>query len=1182
MEPKKDDHGLSAPISSPLRTRKETQYRALLEAAPDAIIVVDQSAAIVLVNAQAERLFGYSRDELIGQPAKILVSENFRDQHGHQHSRFLAAPQERPAMAGLELFGLRKDGTEFPIEIRLSPLDTKGGVLISSAIRDISDRRRTEEDLRRLASIVACSDDAIVGKNMEGIMTSWNAAAERIYGYSASEAIGQPVTMLVPLDRPDEVPRLLERLKRGETVDHFETVRLRKDGKEVQIEVTVSPIRDALERIVGASTIGRDISVRKAAEKHLVQMEARYRGLLEAAPDAVVVVNQDGEIVLLNLLAEKYFGYQRDELIGQKVKNIIPEGFAERLIADGTRTAAEALAQQMGTGIELTGRRKDGSEFPIEIMLSPLESAEGILVTAAIRDISVRKDAEKHLAQMEGRYRGLLEAAPDAMVVVDQAGEIVLLNVQAEKQFGYHRDELVGQKVKNIIPEGFAERLIADGTRTAAEALAQQMGTGIELTGRRKDGSEFPIEIMLSPLESPEGILVTAAIRDITERKQRENDLSRLAALAEDRLRALHENREQLQLLEEIATFANQASSVREAMQFTLDRVCAYTRWPIGHVYFAADGNTGSMVSTNIWHLTDDDRFDQFRKVTERTDFLRGIGLPGRVFASRQPAWISDVTDDTNFPRWPSARQAGLRAAFAFPVLNRNEVPAILEFFSETVSEPHPALLRIMFQIGTLLGRVVERVRAAEMLLHDAFHDPLTTLPNRALFLDRLARAIVRAERHRDYNFAVLFIDIDRFKIVNDSLGHPAGDDLLMQFSQRILRSLRLEDLVSRPAKIPSSQWKPKDDTLARLGGDEFTVLLDDIRDPSDAIRVAERIQSSFAEPFVICGQDVFTTASIGITANSAHATAVDVLRDADTAMYRAKLHGGARCEVFDQAMHEHSVNRLNLETDLRKALERKEFRVYYQPIIALRTGNISGFEALLRWQRPEKGLVSPAEFIGVAEETGLIVSIGKWVFRTACEQARQWHVENPQEVPLTMSVNISARQFMQDDLVAQVEKILRETQVEPTAIKLEITESVTMGDAERTIKVVNELKKLGLRFSIDDFGTGYSSLSYLRRFPMDTLKIDRSFVSNLKSNPENREIIRTIIGLARNLGMDVVAEGTETEEEISYLKTLDCDFAQGYFFSKPVDIVAARALLRENLSVAHQQSTAPVGPVNV
>src|SRR5580693_6199399 len=248
-----------------------------------------------------------------------------------------------------------------------------------------------------------------------------------------------------------------------------------------------------------------DVSVRKAAETHLAQMEGRYRGLLEAAPDAMVVVNQGGEIVLLNVQAEKRFGYHRDELLGQQVKNIIPEGFAERLIADGTRTAADALAQQIGTGIELTGRRKDGSKFPLEIMLSPLESTEGILVTAAIRDISVRKDAEKHLAQMEGRYRGLLEAAPDAMVVVNPGGDIVLLNVQAEKQFGYHRDELVGQKVKNIIPEGFAERLIADGTRTAADALAQQIGTGIELIGRRKDGTQFPIELMLSPLESAEG-----------------------------------------------------------------------------------------------------------------------------------------------------------------------------------------------------------------------------------------------------------------------------------------------------------------------------------------------------------------------------------------------------------------------------------------------------------------------------------------------------------------------------------------------------------------------------------------------------------------------------------------------------------------------------------------------------
>ena len=276
------------------------------------------------------------------------------------------------------------------------------------------------------------------------------------------------------------------------------------------------------------TTAIRDVRVRTAAGRHLVQMEARYRGLLEAAPDAMVVVNQAGEIVLLNVQAEKQFGYRRDELIGQKVTNIIPVGFAERLIADDLRSAEDALAQQIGTGIELVGLRKDGSEFPIEIMLSPLKSDEGILVTAAIRDISVRTAADRHLVQMEARYRGLLEAAPDAMVVVNQAGEIVLLNVQAEKQFGYRRDELIGQKVTNIIPVGFAERLIADDLRSAEDALAQQIGTGIELVGLRKDGSEFPIEIMLSPLKSDDGILVTAAIRDISVRKRQTARVTRL------------------------------------------------------------------------------------------------------------------------------------------------------------------------------------------------------------------------------------------------------------------------------------------------------------------------------------------------------------------------------------------------------------------------------------------------------------------------------------------------------------------------------------------------------------------------------------------------------------------------------------------------------------------------------
>ena len=407
-----------------------------------------------------------------------------------------------------------------------------------AASRNISAREATEKHLaqieggRRIAEealreseeryqmlLDAIEDYAIFMMDPHGQIVSWNAGAERIKGYRADEIMGHNFSCFFPPEdiergRPEEVLRMTAASGRHEE----QGMRVRKDGSRFLASVTFTALHDSAGNLRGFSEFSHDLS---ASE----ESGAKYRGLLEAAPDAMVVVNQGGEIVLLNVQAEKQFGYRRDELVGQKVKNIIPEGFAERLVADGLRSAEDALAQQIGTGIELTGRRKNGSEFPIEIMLSPLESTEGILVTAAIRDISVRKDAEKHLAQMEGRYRGLLEAAPDAMVVVNQAGEIVLLNVKAEKQFGYRRDELVGQKVKNIIPEGFAERLVADALRSVEDALAQQIGTGIELNGRRKNGSEFPIEIMLSPLESAEGILVTAAVRDITMRKKAEAHL---------------------------------------------------------------------------------------------------------------------------------------------------------------------------------------------------------------------------------------------------------------------------------------------------------------------------------------------------------------------------------------------------------------------------------------------------------------------------------------------------------------------------------------------------------------------------------------------------------------------------------------------------------------------------------
>ena len=464
---------------------------------------------------------------------------------------------------------------------------------------------------------------------------------------------------------------------------------------------------------------------------------------------------------------------------------------------------------------------------------------------------------------------------------------------------------------------------------------------------------------------------------------------------------------------------------------------------------------------------------------------------------------------------------------------------------------------------------ITERKRAEELLAHNAFHDGLTNLPNRALFLDRLQHALTLSKRHANYKFAVLLIDVDEFKIINDSLGHTAGDELLIKIGQRLKDAVRRADLVSRPRNGWVADKPINDDVLARLGGDEFTVLLDDIRDPIEAVRVAERIQAELATPFFVNQQEIVISASIGIASStSPHTQAEDLMRDADIAMYRAKRDGKARCEVSDPAMHASAVKRLQLETDLRKALDQGEFRVHYQPIVSLQTGKITGFEALTRWQRPE-GILPPAAFIAVAEEIGLIVPMNRQLLREACQHLRSWQTEFPSIPPLTMSVNITPKEFVQSDLASEIGKTLQQTGVDPGCIQLEIVETIAMGDAEKSGQVLSQLKALGVRLSIDDFGTGYSSLSRLRRIPVDTLKIDRAFIMNMHTDSESREIVRVIIMLAHNLGLKVVAEGTEIEEHIKLLKELNCEMAQGYHFSRPADDQAMLKLLAGNSSAA-------------
>jgi diguanylate cyclase (GGDEF)-like protein/PAS domain S-box-containing protein len=440
---------------------------------------------------------------------------------------------------------------------------------------------------------------------------------------------------------------------------------------------------------------------------------------------------------------------------------------------------------------------------------------------------------------------------------------------------------------------------------------------------------------------------------------------------------------------------------------------------------------------------------------------------------------------------------------------------------------------------------VTERKSLEEQLIHDAFHDALTGLPNRALFMDRLGQSLRHSLRRRDTRFGVLFLDLDRFKRVNDSLGHMVGDQMLVEVARRLEAGVR------------------PGDTAARLGGDEFTILIEDVHDGTDAAQVAERIQQQIAEPMHLGGNEIFTTASIGIAlSETGYERPEDVLRDADIAMYRAKQKGGARHEVFDRAMHARAVALLRMETDLRRAIERGEFAVHYQPIVSLRDGRIAGFEALVRWSHPQRGLVPPGDFIRTAEETGLIIDIDRWVMSVACRQLQEWHRRYPRSRPLSVTVNLSCRQFGTADLCRQVEETLRSSGLHGDSLGLEITESALLEHTETTNGLLEGLRRSGTRLYLDDFGTGYSSLSYLHRFPIDVLKIDRSFVDGLGSAGEGHEIVRTIMSLAENLDIHVVAEGVETPEQLAALKALRCEFAQGYAFSRPVNHEAAEEML--------------------
>ena len=627
------------------------------------------------------------------------------------------------------------------------------------------------------------------------------------------------------------------------------------------------------------------------------------------------------------------------------------------------------------------------------------------------------------------------------------------------------------------------------------------------------------------------------------KRLQRRLDRERRArldaeAIAEKAIADLYRAVTTAELLGAISVIANEATGVADAMQGCLDQVCAHTGWPVGHALLVTPEHPPFAVSTGIWHLDDEARFARFRRHTEAMRFATGVGLPGRVLAAGAPAWISRVSDDQNFPRSVPAEEAGLEAGFAVPVMVRSDVRAIVEFFSPTALSVDEGLLRVTGHVGAQLGRVIEREDAESRLTHQALHDTLTGLPNRALLMEHIERARVRAAR-LESTVDLLFLDVDDFKTVNDSLGHAAGDQLLVELSARLQRCLRRSDTLARP----TSQM------VARLGGDEFAVLLENCVDPGV---VAERIMRALDEPIVVNDHEVFVAVSIGAARGDGAGGSEELLGRADVAMYAAKSGGKGRYELFEPAMHAAVQRRHRLGSELRHAVAEKQLRLVYQPVVELATATVVGVEALLRWDHPDHGLLPPNEFISLAEESGLIVGIGEWVLREACREGARWG-SGDAGVPLAVAVNVSGRQLKEPGFVDVVAGALSASSLPPSRLCIEVTESVLMENLDATVRVLTSVKHLGVAVAVDDFGTGYSSLASIGRYPVDFLKIDRSFVERLPEDTDAGTIVWAVVRLGHNLGLRVVAEGVEDDGQLGALREMGCDLAQGYHFSRPI-----------------------------
>ncbi|MFT3744353.1 MAG: PAS domain S-box protein [Pyrinomonadaceae bacterium] len=1024
-----------------------------------------------------------------------------------------------------------------------------------------------------------------------------------------------------PDDRDETLAKTRSAMARGEGID-FEYRVVCKDGRTVWVRDRSCFIKDKDGKPICWQGVILDVTEHKQAQHELewandviAQSEARYRQLFENANDIIYAHDLEGNYISINQAGERIFGYTLQEALNLNMQSVIVSEDADKV---KTQLAKKLEGDTDQTVYEVDCLCKDGRRVTLEVNSSVItKDGQPIAVQGIARDITERKATEQALRRSEENlaaaqritHLGSWELEiPDPK---DPRKNIVTWSDEVYRLFGYepHEIEVSRALVFNSVHPDDRQRV----KLCLSEAVLRKRFLEIEARIVLPDGRVRLLSVKAETVydyQTCQPLKMVGTVQDITDRHNAEEAVK----VSEARFRDLFENANDLIYTHDLDgnfTSLNRAGEIitgftrDEALGMNIAQVVApeflemartmtarklegqipspyeleinakngdrvvleiSTRLividglPVGVQGIGRDiterrkaelslHNALSLLSSTFESTADGIVVMSLDReiVTCNQKFVEMWGLDSELIATKNGSKLIDIIaehlrDPENFLRQ-------LKTTFSDP---ESVVTEILELKDGRILERYS---QPQYLEGRPVGRVAcfrditERNQAEEKLRHYAHHDTLTDLPNRVSFMNHLRHAVERSENNPFAKFAVLFLDLDRFKVINDSLGHAVGDKLLIAIAERLTSCVRPGDIVSR------------------LGGDEFTILLNRSGDISEVIGVAERLQARISEPFRIDNYEVFTTASIGIiVSNNVKRGAEDFLRDADAAMYRAKESGKARHEIFDTEMHVRNMNLLQVETDLRHAVERNEFEVLYQPIVEMTSGRVKEFEALIRWRHPVHGLVGPNEFVSVAEETGLIIPIGKWILEESCRQIAEW--QRKFGMDLAVSVNLSAKQLMHPNLTSQVKDILADTGLKPTQLKLEVTESTVMEHSERSLKVLSDLDQLGVNLSTDDFGTGYSSLSYLQRFPFERLKIDRSFINLMDKDEKSGAIVKTILMLGENLGIEVVAEGIETVSQLEKLRLLGCSIGQGFLFSRPIDREAAEDFLAGGANV--------------